>query len=123
MSGKADRDIIDKRLEETLDLFQPTARQEAAAEEAQEKAETARTPKSRAWDKLPANRPFSYRSGEELNNLINAAVAEYKAKGWHTTRGKVLKAWALAGRELWLQGQVEVDGRPIGGSGTRRRKE
>jgi len=120
---KADRDIVDQRLEDTLDLFQPTAQQEAAALEAADKAESKPAPKSRAWDRQPENRLFSYRLGQDLDDLVREAVAEYKAEGWHTTRGAVLRAWALAGRELWIDNQIDVPGRPAGEAGTRRRKE
>lgn len=123
MVKKNDRHIVDTRLEETLDLFQPTAQQAAAAEDTGQKAETQTALKSRGWENRPENKPFTYRLGQDLDDLVKDAVAEYKAEGWHTSKGEVLRAWALAGRELWLQGEVNVTGREIAPrAGTRRRK-
>lgn len=68
---KEDRDIVDRRLEETLDLFQPTARQEEAAEQAG--AAAGATRKSRQWDR--ENPAFAFRISPEDNERI-AELAE-----------------------------------------------
>jgi hypothetical protein len=73
MVSKAEREIADRRLAETLDLFQPTARQEQMAEEATEKAGQGRVPKSRAYEgQKPA---FAFRIRPADNDRI-ATLAE-----------------------------------------------
>jgi hypothetical protein len=73
MVSKAEREIIDRRLAETLDLFQPTAHQEQTAEEATEKAGQGRVPKSRTYEgQKPA---FAFRIRPADNDRI-AALAE-----------------------------------------------
>ena len=73
MVSKADRDIVDQRLAETLDLFQPTARQQWTAEESTEKARQGRVPKSRTYERRkPA---FAFRIRPADNDRI-AALAE-----------------------------------------------
>jgi hypothetical protein len=112
MVKKAEQEVIDKRLEDTLDLFKPTARQEAAAEEAKTKAGQAPR-KSRAYEVRPEHRVFGYRLGADLDQLLQEAVDEYRAEGWHTTKSDVIRAWALAGRGRWQAGEVEVEGKPV----------
>lgn len=108
--------IIDERLEETMDLFQPTAQQEAAAEEVAEKLKG----RDRPWERLPENKVFSYRIGDDLNAMLIDAVEEHLQDGWQTTMSDVLRAWALAGRAMWQAGEVEVEGRAVR-AGSRRR--
>ena len=120
MVKKAEKEIVDRRLEETLDLFQPTA-QQAAAEETREAAERRPARKSRAWETRPENKVFGYRLGADLDQLLQATVDEYRAEGWHTTKSDVIRAWALAGRGLWQAGSVEVEGKPLV-PGRRKRK-
>jgi hypothetical protein len=73
MVSKADRDIVDRRLAETLDLFQPTAHQQWTAEESTEKARQGRVPKSRTYEgQKPA---FAFRIRPVDNDRI-AALAE-----------------------------------------------
>jgi hypothetical protein len=67
---KEDREIVDRRLEEALDLFQPTARQEEAAEQA---GAAGATRKSRQWDR--ENPAFAFRISPEDNERI-AELAE-----------------------------------------------
>ena len=67
MVTEADRDIVDKRLEDTLDLFKPTAQQEAAAKAVEEKGK-AEPVKSRKFEsEHPA---FSFRILPEDNERI-----------------------------------------------------
>jgi hypothetical protein len=73
MVSKADRDIVNRRLAETLDLFQPTAHQQWTAEESTEKARQGRVPKSRTYEgQKPA---FAFRIRPTDNDRI-AALAE-----------------------------------------------
>ena len=74
MVSKAERDIVDRRLAETLDLFQPTAHQEQAAEEATDKAGKGRVPKSRTYEgQKPA---FAFRIRPADNDRITALAEE-----------------------------------------------
>jgi tRNA A37 N6-isopentenylltransferase MiaA len=70
VKDKGDRDIVDRRLEETLDLFQPTAQQATAAEEAKAPK---RTPKPRDFER--DNPAFAFRIRPEDNERI-AELAE-----------------------------------------------
>ena len=73
MVSKAEREIVDRRLAETLDLFQPTAHQERMAEEATERAGKGRVPKTRIYEEQkPA---FAFRIRPADNDRI-AALAE-----------------------------------------------
>ena len=69
--------------------------------------------KSRRWEQQEKNKVYGYRLGADLHQLLLDAVAEYEVDGWHTTTSQVLRAWALAGWQLWLQGNAEVPGRPL----------
>jgi len=74
MVSKAERDIVDRRLAETLDLFQPTAHQERTAEEATDKAGQGRVPKSRTYEgQKPA---FAFRIRPADNDRITALAEE-----------------------------------------------
>jgi hypothetical protein len=73
MVSQSDRDIVDRRLAETLDLFQPTTHQQWTAEEALEKAGQGRVPKSRAYERQKPAFAFRIRSAD--NDRI-AALAE-----------------------------------------------
>jgi hypothetical protein len=74
MVSKAEREIVDRRLAETLDLFQPTAHQEQTAEEATEKAERGRVPKSRIYEgQKPA---FAFRIRPADNDRITTLAEE-----------------------------------------------
>ncbi len=111
MSG--DRDIIDERLERTATLFQPvvpTADRQTNVQETSPPGETEAPParRSREWETRPENKVFSYRTGEDLNQMLHDAVAEYQRQGYHTTVSDVMRAWALAGREAWLAGGVTI---------------
>ena len=123
MVKKAEQDVIDKRLEDTLDLFQPTARQEEAAQEAE--TEQAKAPrKSRSYETRPENRVFGYRLGEDLDQQLQEAVDWYRTyDGSRTTKSDVLRAWALAGRALWDLGKVEVMAIPTKPRGRKRISE
>lgn len=100
MVKKAEREIVDRRLEETLDLFQPTA-QQAAAEEGQE-PEPKRTPKSRRWDR--ENPVFAFRILPEDNDRI---VEWADRLGW--TRDEVARGLMGAALEAIDQGWLELD--------------
>ncbi|MBN1659198.1 MAG: hypothetical protein JXA93_12385 [Anaerolineae bacterium] len=70
MVTKAERERANQRLAQTLDLFQPTAHQEQAADEAAAKAAQARVPKSRIYER---QRPaFAFRIRPADNGRIDA---------------------------------------------------
>ena len=97
MSGKEDRDIIDRRLEETLDLFKPTAGDEASTS-----SEPAAAPKSRRWD--VENPAFSFRILPEDNERIG----EWASKmGW--TRDEIARVLMGAALEALDAGLLELD--------------
>jgi hypothetical protein len=74
MVSKAEREIVDRRLAETLDLFQPTAHQERMAEQVAEKAGQGRVPKSRTYEgQKPA---FAFRIRPADNDRITALAEE-----------------------------------------------
>jgi hypothetical protein len=74
MVSKGDRDIVDQRLAETLDLFQPTAHQERTAQEAAEKAGQGRVPKSRTYEgQKPA---FAFRIRPADNDRVTTLAEE-----------------------------------------------
>ena len=74
MVSKAEREIVDQRLAETLDLFQPTAHQEQMSEEAMKKAGQGRVPKSRGYEEQkPA---FAFRIRPADNDRITALAEE-----------------------------------------------
>jgi hypothetical protein len=74
MVSKAEREIVDRRLAETLDLFQPTAHQEQMAEEATDKAGQGRVPKSRTYEgQKPA---FAFRIRPADNDRITVLAEE-----------------------------------------------
>lgn len=106
MSGKDRERVAADRLRRTAEFFEPTV----PTVKAPDLAETRR---SRRWDSREENRLFHYRSGKDLHELAREAVEEYAAQGWQTTISAVIRGWALAGRELWLEGDVEVAGRAI----------
>ena len=109
---KEERAIVDKRLEETLDLFRPTARQEAAAAEVEEKARTGKTRKSRRWDR--ENPTFAYRIRPEDAEGIAAWAEKLGATKDEVARG--LMAAALEAMEqgwLWLVFQREATLREV----------
>ena len=100
MSG--DRDIVDKRLEDTLELFAPTDRQAAAAEETQAKAEHAPAPKSRRWDK--DNPAFAFRIRPEDDERIGELASTL---GW--TRDEVARGLIGAALEAVDTGALQLD--------------
>jgi hypothetical protein len=74
MVSKADRDIVDQRLAETLNLFQPTAHQERTAAEAAVKAGQGRVPKSRTYEgQKPA---FAFRIRPADNDRVTTLAEE-----------------------------------------------
>ncbi len=77
--------------------------------------------KSREWETRPENKPYHYRVGQDVHQLVLNAVAEYEAEGWLTTTSQVARVWLLAGWQAWQRGEVEVEGKPLE-SGKRRRK-
>lgn len=79
---KNDRELIDRRLEDSLDLFQPTARQEQAAEEA---AAAGGTRKSRAWDR--ENPAFAFRISPEDDERITRLAGDLMATRDELARG------------------------------------
>lgn len=85
MVKKADQEIVGRRLEETLDLFQPTARQAAA--EASNEARPKQTPKSRRWDR--ENPTFSFRILPEDNERIGEWASQLEATKDEIARGLV----------------------------------
>lgn len=98
---KDDRDIIDRRLEETLDLFQPTARQEQAASETEQKAARNKTPKSRRWDQ--ENRAFAFRILPEDDERI----ADWASK-LGATKDEMARGLIGAALEALDDGQLEI---------------
>jgi len=97
-----DKDILDHRLEETLDLFQPTAQQSTAAEEVQDKFKHQRTPKSRRWDRK--NPSFAFRILPEDNERI----AEWADRlSW--TRDEVARGLVGAALEALDQGRLSLE--------------
>ena len=127
--------IIDQNLEETMHLFTPTTNTPPSGEDSNSppsgeglgEGETASSThtspprRSRAWEARPENKPFTYRTGQDLNTLLLQAVDEYAAEGWHTTTSAILREWALAGYDLWKDGEIAVPGKAIR-TGARRRK-
>ena len=108
MSGrKADRDIVDKRLEDTLDLFQPTAQQGTTAEETEAKAVQAGAPKSRKYE---AEHPaFSFRILPEDNERIKDWAERLELTRDDVARGLVGAALeALDSGRLTLHADHEV---------------
>ena len=74
MVSKADRDIVDRRLAETLDLFHPTVHHERTAEEATQKAGQGRVPKSQTYEgQKPA---FAFRIRPADNDRISTLAEE-----------------------------------------------
>ncbi len=70
MVSKAERERINRRMAQTLDLFQSTAHQEQTAEEAVQKAAQVRVPKSRIYER---QRPaFAFRIRPADNDRIDA---------------------------------------------------
>lgn len=114
-----------------MGFFQPTAGRDAGTRghgdaetgrEGEGERGSERAPRrNRAWEQRPENKVFAFRIGDELNGLLLDAVEEYLESGWQTTISDVLKAWALAGRERWMAGEVEVNGKAVR-SGRRKRK-
>ena len=84
---KEERDIVDRRLEETLDLFQPTARQEQAAQQAEAAAAGGRTRKSRKWDQ--DNPAFAYRIAAGDDDRISRWASELGATRDEVARGLI----------------------------------
>ena len=68
--------------------------------------------KSRAWEARPENKPFTYRVGQDVHDLILAAVEAYRQAGYQTTTSAVARAWLKAGCEQWQEKKVQVDARP-----------
>lgn len=66
--------------------------------------------RSRRWEKRQENRAYSYRVGEDVDALLDAAVEEMEAEGWVCTKSQVARAWLQAGCAAWKRGEVEVDG-------------
>lgn len=96
MVKKADRDIVDRRLEETLDLFEPTTRQEEAAE-----GQPGRTPKSRRWDR--DNPTFAFRILPEDNERIGEWASKLGA-----TRDELARGLMGAALEALEQGRLDL---------------
>jgi predicted DNA-binding protein len=119
------QDVVDKRLAETLDLFRPTARQEAAAAEVEEKVKRGKTPHARRWEK--DNPTFAYRIRPEDDERITTWAARLGATKDEVARG--LMAAALEAMDegwLWLvfdrtTAVKEVAARTPGGKATTRR--
>jgi hypothetical protein len=107
-----DQGIVDERLERTAALFRSivptTDEQTGASEKAEQSTTKPAARRSREWENRPENKVFSYRTGEDLNQMLHDAVAEYERQGYHTTVSDVMRAWALAGREVWLAGDVTI---------------
>ena len=66
--------------------------------------------RSRNWERDPANKKYSYRTGEDLNELLKKEVAALKEQGFITTVSDMARAWLLAGYEAWCAGDLEVEG-------------
>lgn len=66
--------------------------------------------RSRSWERRAENKSFSYRIGQDVDDLLTQAVDEMAAEGWVCTKSEMARAWLLAGREAWQAGTVEVDG-------------
>lgn len=102
MVDKHDRDIIDKRLEDTLDLFQPTALQEQAAEDMERKAaHEKKTRRSRQWDR--ENPTFAFRIKAEDNERI----AEW-AKQLGATKDEVARGLIKAALQALDEGRLTL---------------
>jgi len=96
------RAVVDARMEATGALFEPTGVPVV------EPGHNGRMRKSRAFE--AENKTRSYRDMEQVHGLLLDAVKAYKEEGVKVTTGQLLSAWALAGRDLWLAGQVAVEG-------------
>jgi len=97
MVKKNDQEIVDKRLEETLDLFQPTARQEAAAEQPEEKPPV----KSRRYE--ADNPAFAFRILPEDSERITSW-----AERLELTRDDVARGLVGAALEALDEGRLEL---------------
>ena len=102
MVSKTQQELVDQRLEETLDLFHPTAHQERMAEEAAEKAGRGRVPKSRAYER---QRPaFAFRIRPADNDRI-AALAE----ALEVTKDALAAGLVRAAPDAVEQGQLTLN--------------
>ena len=99
---RGQREVVDRRMEATAGLFERTA------EAVTTNGDNGRVRKSRAFE--ARNRTRSYRDMEGVHGLLLEAVEAYGREGVRVTTGQVLSAWALAGRERWLAGEVRVAG-------------
>lgn len=67
--------------------------------------------RSRRWERQPRNRGYTYRVGQDVDDLLTRAVADMEEEqDWICTKSDMARAWLLAGQQLWIDGNVPVDG-------------
>jgi len=95
------QDGVEKRQAETPELFRPTAQQEAAAAEVEEKVKKGKTRQGRRWEK--ENPAFPLRIGGEHNEALTAWASNLGATRDEIARGLVGAALeAMDEGWLWL---------------------
>ena len=121
MSGRKATGIVGQMLDQTaaqyLAVPLPTVNDPASnGAPVTGEPETSAVPprrRSRRWERRPENKQFGYRTGSDLHQYALDAVREYRDAGRHTTISNVIRAWALAGREMWLRGELDVSTRSL----------